>query len=64
MQVARRGHWETHVGDGALHLMLVIGDHRIAAALDDDLRQRVGLIQMIVVGDDRHHVVRLDRHAD
>ena len=44
--------------------MLVVGDHRIAAALDDDLRQRVGLVQMIVVGDDRHDVVRLDRHAD
>jgi hypothetical protein len=60
MQVARRGHWELHVGDRPLHLMLVVGDHRIAAALDDDLRQRVGLAQMIVVGDDRHDVVRLD----
>ena len=64
MQVARRRHREAHVGDGPLHLMLVVADHRIAAALDDDLRQRVGLVQMVVVGDDRHDVVRLDRHAD
>src|SRR3954452_15753230 len=64
MQVARRGHREPHVGNGPLHLMLVIGNYRIAAALDDDLRQRVGLIEMIVVGDDSHDVVRLDRHAD
>jgi hypothetical protein len=44
--------------------MLVVGDHWVAATLDDDLGQRVSLVQMIVVGDDRHHIVRLDRHAN
>jgi hypothetical protein len=60
VQVTRRSHREAHVGNGPLHLMLVVGDHWVAATLDDDLRQRVGLVQMIVVGDDRHDVVRLD----
>jgi hypothetical protein len=64
VQVGRRRHREADVRPAAAHLALVVHDHGPRAALDYDLGDGARLVFAVVVADDGHHVVGLDRHTD
>ena len=64
VEIRRRRHREADVGSTTPHLRLVVDDHRPAAALDDDVGDRPGLVLALVVADDRDDVALLDGEAN